>query len=183
MKLPQERLTFTGQYVHLTDARPETINIIDIAHQLAQTSRLGGASRLFYSYAQHSVGLSQLVPKEYQLHALLESAPKAYLGTLVHEAEFLPNMAAYRDHEASLRAAIYHRFGLGMAQDDACRDAIFNAAQVMRSTERRDLLPPDAKPWLGLENVRPRTSRISPLLPSQAEQLFLYRYKELSGEL
>lgn len=176
-------LTYTGQYVSLTDPRPETISIIDIAHALSQLARFGGHTRGFYSVAQHCVLVSHLMPSKYRLQGLLHDAAEAYFGDMVQPLKYLTCNAAYRDHESLMQARIYDRFGLGMHQDDECREGIREADLIMLATERRDLMAPEATKWPILEGIEPRVSTIRPLLPMAAESAFLKRFKELAGVL
>lgn len=183
MYTPNSILTFTGRYVSLTDTVAHTIDISDIAHALSQLSRFGGHTRTFYSVAQHSVLVSHIVPPQYRLHALLHDAAEAYFGDMVQPLKYLPGCGAYRDHESLMQARIFDRFGLGMQQEDACRDSIRMADLVMLATERRDLMAPDSTPWPILKDIAPRPSVIRPLMPVAAEAAFLRRFKELTGVL
>lgn len=176
-------LTFTGQYVDLIDPRPETINITDIAHALSQISRFGGHTRTFYSVAQHSVLTSHIVPPKYRLHALLHDAAEAYFGDMVQPLKYLPSCGMYRDQESLMQARIYERFGLGMHQEDDCREVIRKADLVMLATERRDLMAPEMTPWPVLFGIEPRESFIRPLMPHAAESEFLRQFKQLTGSL
>ena len=74
--------TFTGKVFDLKILDPESICIEDIAHALAKTTRFGGHLKEFYSVAQHSVLMAQLVPSELKVEALLHDASEAYLGDM-----------------------------------------------------------------------------------------------------
>lgn len=175
-------LTYSGQYVNVIDPDPATINIADIAHALSQINRFGGHTRTPYTVAQHCVLVSQIVPLEFRLHALLHDAAEAYFGDLMYPIKYLPQvMQNYRDLEGAMQAAIFKKFGLGMAQSDPCRNAIRTADLIMLATERRDLMHPDATPWPILHDVKPLAYRIRPLLSLSAEGEFLSRFKSLAG--
>jgi uncharacterized protein len=176
-------LTYTGQYVDLLEPRLDTISILDIAHALSQISRFGGHTLRFYSVAQHCLLASHVVPAQYRLQALLHDAAEAYLGDMVQPLKAMPTSGYYRDYESLLQARIYEKFGLGMAQEDLCYQAIHHADLIMLATERRDLMAPDTTPWPILDGIAPRAPTIRPLMPIAAEAAFLQRFKELTGVL
>jgi len=72
--------TYTGKRFHYLDPQPEEIDIVDIAHALSLTCRFGGHCKEFYSVAEHSIRVAEIVPKEFQLLALLHDAGEAYTG-------------------------------------------------------------------------------------------------------
>ena len=175
-------LTYSGHYVNVVDPDVDTINIVDIAHALSQINRFGGHTRTPYTVAQHSVLVSQIVPIEYRLAALLHDAAEAYFGDMVYPIKYLPEiMQKYRDLEGGMQAAIFQRFGLPMAQSDECRAAIHEADLILLASERRDLMSPDRTPWPILHDIKPLAFRIRPLLSLSAEAEFLSRFKSLSG--
>jgi hypothetical protein len=53
--------TVSGRWVNPFDPDPEQLDAGDIARALANQCRFGGHSRVFYSVAQHSVIVSELV--------------------------------------------------------------------------------------------------------------------------
>jgi|GEM_PF-2522502 len=75
--------TYSGVLFDIEEPNPERVHVLDIAHGLAMQCRFNGATRQFYSVAQHSVLVSYLVAPEHALHALLDDAHEAYLGDLV----------------------------------------------------------------------------------------------------
>ncbi|WP_313079128.1 hypothetical protein [Atlantibacter sp.] len=81
--------TLSGKHINYTDIQHDDIVIEDIATSLSHICRFAGHLPEFYSVAQHSVLVSQLVPAEFALEALaaenaaLKSAfdkPQAYLS-------------------------------------------------------------------------------------------------------
>ena len=85
--------THSGQMVDLLDPQPETLLLQDIAHHLAMTCRFGGATTHFYSVAEHSILVLDLVDaiadegaaatREERAWALLHDAAEAYIGDIV----------------------------------------------------------------------------------------------------
>lgn len=73
--------TFTGKVFDIKILDPKSICIEDIAHALAFTPRFGGHLKEFYSVAQHSILVSNLLENtDQELAALLHDASEAYLG-------------------------------------------------------------------------------------------------------
>jgi hypothetical protein len=70
--------TFTGRRVHSLSPSSDEIDIDDIAHSLAYQCRFLGHTDGFYSVAQHSVLVSQMVPEQDALWGLLHDAAEAY---------------------------------------------------------------------------------------------------------
>ncbi len=75
--------TYTCQQFFPMDPRAEDINIPDIAHHLAMQCRFNGATKDFYSVAEHCVIGSYLVPPEDAFEFLMHDAAEAYLGDLI----------------------------------------------------------------------------------------------------
>ena len=76
-------VTFTGKLVNPLDLTPQDVDIRDIAHHLSNMCRWQGATRHFYSVAEHCVHVSRLVPTGYALLALLHDAAEAYMGDAI----------------------------------------------------------------------------------------------------
>jgi uncharacterized protein len=181
MNIETSILTYSGLYMSLTEPDETQFNISDIAHALSQICRFGGHTRQFYSVAQHSVLVSHLVPKRYQLQALLHDAAESYCGDMVHPMKFLPTMGSYRDYEGLMQMRLFEAFGVTLTADSIA--AVKQADLTMLATERRDLMAPDMSPWPILDGVTPRYASILPLMPMAAEAQFLKRFKELAGVL
>lgn len=86
------------------------IRIEDIAHQLALTNRYGGATKVPYSVAQHSVLVAGFVPPESRLAALLHDAAEAYLGDVPAPIRRRASLREFNDAENKLRELILLRF-------------------------------------------------------------------------
>lgn len=54
-------LTASGLKLYFLDPKPEAINLLDVSHHLGNLCRFTGAMHQFYSIAQHSVLVAQLV--------------------------------------------------------------------------------------------------------------------------
>jgi len=75
--------TFTGRKFWPMDPKAEDMSIVDVAHHLAMQVRFNGATKDFYSVAEHCVIGSYLVPDEYAFEFLMHDAPEAWLGDMI----------------------------------------------------------------------------------------------------
>lgn len=110
-----EILTFTGIYIDPCNPDPSRLSIIDIAHALSNSCRYGGHCPKFYSVAEHSVLVHNLMEKE--------RFPKpALFAGLMHDAEeaYLMDMPTpikrqfqnYVDAGVNLRKVIWEHYGI-----------------------------------------------------------------------
>lgn len=181
MNICSSILTYTGRTISLIEPDQAEFHISDIAHALSQTCRFGGHTRQFYSVAQHSVLVSQIVAVEYRLQALLHDAAESYCGDMVSPLKGLPSMRPYRDYERLMQSRLFEAYGVTPTPDST--DAVKRADLQMLATERRDLMVPDLSAWPMLDGICPRHASIAPMMPIPAEALFLKRFKELAGLL
>ena len=171
--------TFTGKRVHILNPAPSEIDIVDIAHALANICRFGGHVPRFFSVAQHSVLVSDLLVEwgrqELALWGLLHDAAEAYLGDLIRPLKL--SVLGYAELEEKMMAAISIRFSLppGLPSE------VQRADNAILATEFRDLrgyATEKASEYAG--GVHPRaTIGIRPYCPEVAEDVFLSRYQQL----
>ena len=167
--------TFSGLRFWPLDPNPEKILIDDIAHALAHQCRFGGHASKFYSVAEHSVHVSQLCLPEHALWGLLHDASEAYLVDLPRPLKLLPEFAAYREAERRLQRAVAVRFGLPPDQPAS----VTEADDTMLWIEAHSLL--GSIPEEAIRETRAPFEITDPLLPVEAERLFLSRFKELTA--
>lgn len=156
---------------------PEDIRLEDIAHHLSQLCRFTGATREFYSVAQHSVLVSEHCGRastvQAALYGLLHDAAEAYLADIARPVKHSEALAGYRAAEATLQRVIYRRFGLTAPEP---RIVKLMDAWVLHA-ELRDLV----------RGADPRHSEIAalhpsiePLPPKDARLRFLARFEALA---
>ena len=154
--------------------QPDTsvFGIEDIAHALSNECRFAGHSSHFYSVAQHSILVSEIVAPEHALHALLHDAAEAFCKDIPKPLKrMLPDYAVI---ERRVEAAVFARFGLPATLPAEVK----HADLVLLVTEQRDLMG-GAEAW---STVRPLDTRIVPMPPTVAKNMFLHRYHQLARE-
>ena len=111
--------TASGRQFWPIDPRADEIYIEDIAHALSHLCRFGGHCLRFYSVAEHCVHLSQSVPREHALWALLHDASEAYLVDVPRPIK--PALTGYREAEDRIMSAVCERFGLPTDMPEAVK--------------------------------------------------------------
>ncbi|MEI6061455.1 MAG: HD domain-containing protein, partial [Bacteroidota bacterium] len=89
----------------ILNPKPDMFHIEDIANALANICRFGGQVPIFYSVADHSLRVCQMVQSEdadprLALTALLHDASEAYLGDVITPLKL--QLSEYRAIEANL---------------------------------------------------------------------------------
>lgn len=163
--------TYTGKKFHFLDPQPDEVDIVDIAHSLSITTRFGGQCREFYSVAEHSIRVAEIVPQEYKLLALLHDASEAYLPDLPRPIK--AEIPRFKAIETTILAAILSKFipnswaGKGTT--------IKEADNILLATEARDLMA-NMDDWASLPE--PLKETIYPYVsPKTAEHNFLLRFE------
>lgn len=166
-------LTVSGHYFDFLNPENNVVRVTDIAHALSQVCRFAGHTREFYSVAQHSVLVSEIVSAENALIALFHDAVEAYIGDVTRPLKNL--LPEYRAVEARLQADIFRKLGL----PEEIPAEVKNADLILLATEQRDLMPEHDDEWSLIAYVDPLPDGISAWSPVESEEYFLERYKEL----
>ncbi|HET8536456.1 MAG TPA: hypothetical protein VFL73_04675 [Solirubrobacteraceae bacterium] len=173
--------TVSGKWVNPLDPDPEQFDIEDIARALGNLCRFGGHCRSFYSVAQHSVIVSQLVEErggdaEDVFAALMHDAAEAYLGDMPHPLKHRSALgAAFKEAEAQLELALRDRFRI---RDDV--PEVKRADRALLATERR-AFSAERWRWPELEGVEALDLELEAMGPEEAARAFLERYAELEA--
>jgi carbon storage regulator CsrA len=168
--------TYTGRAIWPCCPDAKDINAEDIAHALSLKCRFQGHCKYFYSVAQHSVIVSELVPHTYRLHALLHDANEAYLPDVPAPIKDL--IQGWRDIEDVLQSCINEKFGvLGLPDAHLYVD---DADSIALATERRDLMNPPPYRWNQIEGIEPDKKIIHAWTPERSKIEFLTRLKKWS---
>ncbi len=173
-------LTFSGVQFWPMDPRPDEVRIEDIAHALSRICRYGGHCLDWYSVAQHSLMVSELVPPDLALHGLLHDAEEAYTGDMIRPIKhgLREETSAFDDMADRLTATIARVFGLSPLTS---REAQYvkDADNRALSTERRDLVRDTGREWSVTRTHPPIDFRIFPMERDAAKAAFLARFQEL----
>lgn len=155
--------------LHAPDATGMPIE--DIARALSSQPRWGGATRPWYSVAEHCVMASHLVPRAYAYDALMHDSEE-FLGDLPSPLKELLGRDALRQHLSPIKRALAAEFRFRLDPP-----AVKRADLVCMASELRDLLPPH---WMNWEHLpQPAPERIEPVGPDRAFDVFLARYHAL----
>ena len=164
--------TVSGRQFWPIDPRPEDVHIEDIAHALSMMCRFGGHCERFYSVAEHSVLVSEHVPPEDALWALLHDASEAYIADIVRPAKrFLSN---YKEVEGRIMAAVCTAFGLPAIEPPSVK----RADNAILADEAAQIMGTKPKDWVLPE--QPLGVIITGLSPENAKSLFIERFRALT---
>ena len=162
-------LTCSGRYISPLFPHDWEPDIDEIAHALSNLCRFTGHTTSFYSVAEHSCRVADLLPEGLKLSGLLHDASEAYLGDLASPLKHHPFFGeAHRSAERALMTRIEETFGV-----DCDTDLVHWADRRLLATEKRDLLPDVPGEWLILRGVKPLRSRIVPWSAERARAAFL----------
>lgn len=166
--------TYTGKQFWPLDPRAGEIDILDIAHSLSLQCRYAGHCQRFYSVAEHSVYVSQVIEPEFALLGLLHDAAEAYLVDVPRPVK--PFLDGYAAMETRLQEEIAYKFGLWW--DHRKTEAVKRADNAVLLAEKEDLMPNSPAPW----NVPGAAAgvRIMCLSPEAARGFFIKRFVELT---
>lgn len=170
-------VTACGNRFWRDDPRPEDIHIDDIAHALAMLCRYSGQVRSFFSVAQHSCLVSQVVHPKAALAGLLHDAAEAYLGDIISPVK--KALTQFKAIEDRIMLAVCSSFGLDF-NDEVLWAEVKRADNVLLSTEFRDLA------CSGIRMSEPTELPMDEPIrqcwsPRKSKTNFLRRFEELYG--
>jgi 5'-deoxynucleotidase YfbR-like HD superfamily hydrolase len=181
MKTPVWIQTYSGKKFQLLSPKIEDISIIDIAHALSMQCRFTGHTKHFYSIAQHSVFVSQLC-YNYPLYGLLHDASEAYLSDISSPLKNSGYFENYKHYENNLQELVFKKF-IGKPESNIIKKEVKEADLELLAIESFQLmqpLHPEFKAHLECNLIK--DIKIEELVPSQARNMFLDRYIELTGD-
>ena len=179
-QVPRGRTGFmyTNSGVCVTDDEDiSNIYIEDIAHSLSMQCRFGGHCARFYSVAEHSVFVSEIVAPEFAFEALLHDATEAYVTDLPTPIKKMcPDFEAIEDRfYRKLRLKYNLPVEMSLEVKVADRIALYNEARYLtkiplhllcdNNFEHASLSRPFSPKCLG---------------PEPSYELFLKRFHELA---
>ncbi len=156
----------SGKPVVLTNPTVDMINIHDISLALSRICRFTGHTKEFYSVAEHSVRVCNILPKELKLVGLLHDATEAYLGDISSPLKRL--LPEYSKLEDNFWKVVAKRWNLPLTIPAEVKKADYD---VFRHEWRDLTINP---PLFDLDNL-PREI-IKPMSPPEAKVKFLDVY-------
>lgn len=139
--------THSGQAFDLHLPNRDAVSIEDVATSLSRICRYLGHTSRFYSVAEHSLILSDLIYEEagaeLAYEALLHDAAEAYTGDIPRPMkQLLKCLPGFKEFEEKVERCVLGRFGIW---------AIATEVKVgdygMLSDEKRVLMGPEPRPW------------------------------------
>lgn len=170
-------ISYKGNRLYPLDLRPDDIDIEEIAHSLSNICRFGGHCKEFYSVAQHSVIVTDLLTSEFKLCGLLHDSTEAYCGDMVRPLK--KSLPEFERIETNIWTQIALKFGLPMYLP---LEVQVEDARVLLM-EKRDILVHHEQGWefpqCQFPDLTIADSKIFPIGPKEARDLFLTRFYEV----
>lgn len=179
MKNDFERFThtFSGLKFYFLNPQPDQIDIVDIAHALSLNCRYNGHVRHFYSVAEHSVLIADLVYevtgcKRQALSALMHDASEAYICDVPRPIK--PHLRDYDGIEKTIEKAVQDKYGFDP------KNELIEYYDYNIVADEAIALFDNVPEWV--QHYEPIGVDILCMLPKFAEQMFLARFKKYKGE-
>ncbi|MCB9990703.1 MAG: phosphohydrolase [Rhodospirillales bacterium] len=174
--------TASGGRFDLIDPRASQVCIRDIAEALAKTCRFNGHTQYFYSVAQHSCLVMELLTSVDALpYGLLHDAHEAYMGDLTTPVRnLLAKEAGYdiwSEINQDIERVIHEAFGLKWPPHPTLAKLVKEADLVALATEKRDVMA-DGPLW-EIRLPQPDTSLLRPWSWVEAHHNFIDRFQQV----
>lgn len=157
------------------DPRADEVRLFDIAHSLSNLCRYNGHTKRFYSVAEHSVLVSQVVPRQDALAGLLHDATEAYCADVPRPLKAY--LVGYSTIEHRVWEAVAEHFGLPIALPASVKEA----DNTVLLAEKAALLGESPHPWTWASDIKPADVEIRCWTPDEARSAFIGRFGELVG--
>ncbi len=164
--------TYSGVKFNPFKPVAKDVDIVDIAQATSNLCRFTGHVKKFYSVAEHCILVSQLVPEEHALAALLHDASEAYVNDMPAPMKRRPELALYLEVELGVQRAVYYAFDVPFPYPDCVKEVDYNIC----AAEAKKLFK-DVPDW-ALERDAPNVKFMF-YPPDEARKAFLARFNEL----
>lgn len=166
---------YSGKPFYPNDPRSEEIDIEDIAHSLSNQCRYNGHTKRFYSVAEHSVLVSEMVAQKTNniniiQQGLMHDAPEAYVGDVIRPLKI--QLTEWEKFEIPVWKVICKRYSINPKINPIVHKMDYDACAI----EKRDLMNPSIGVcWGRMPQADERFSVIG-LAPNEAKKLFLDKF-------
>lgn len=168
--------TVSGRFFDLLKPEEYEFDIEEIAIALSNICRYTGHVNSFYSVAEHSVLVSQLLPVNLALCGLLHDASEAFVGDVSSPLKKL--MPQYQEIEERVQHAIARFYNLPYPFPKA----IHEADKRMYWQERQGVADNGVKDTLWHQDLRAtRKVAAKGMTPLMAKRMFLAQYKKITS--
>lgn len=168
--------TATGLKMYPLDPDVDEIDIESIAHSLSNMCRFNGHTSRFYSVAEHSCHVCDLLPPAFKLAGLLHDASEAYLCDVPRPVKRSAGFSQpYMQAEHALMCCIATKYGFPWPMEQAVEDA----DESLLHTEALALMGPLHVDWPPMAAPVAKI-HIPCWTPSVACSEFLMRFREFS---
>lgn len=173
--------TYTGGKFHVVEMEKTAFDMQDIAHALSNLCRFGGHTRHFYSVAQHSIMVADIVAAKggtplQELWALLHDSTEAYMIDI--PTPLKATLVGYEEREDKLMRLIAKSLCIPDHGEPSLLPKIVKYAdRVALVTEARQLTHGTSEWSEAYNSVESFPQLIDPLTPLEAKQAFLTRYR------
>lgn len=165
--------TVSGRAFFFREVDPSSMRIEDIAHSLGMQCRFTGHCNRFYSVAEHSVLLSEIVPPELAYIGLMHDATEAYVGDVARPLK--DELPDYQVVEARVWKAMAPHFDLPLVLPREIKVA--DMAMLKREVEC--MFPAHVALMLDLPGHPAAIEEFFHWTPEHAAMRFMERYHEL----
>lgn len=175
--------TYTGGKFHVVDMEKTVFDMEDIAHGLANLCRFGGHTRVFYSVAQHSIMVADIVAAKggtpmQELWALMHDSTEAYMIDI--PTPLKATLSGYEEREDRLMRLIAKGLDFPSHGESTLLPKIVKYAdRVALVTEARQLTHGTSEWAESYNSVESHPVSIVALPPGDAKPAFLARYYDI----
>lgn len=167
-----------GDLFSYDDPDAGEVTIYDIANALGNICRFAGQIPYFYSVAQHSINVSRIVPPEHALAGLLHDTSEAFTNDIPTPLKHAVPM--FKELEVKIEASMARRFGFQYPLNDCIKLADLQMLQLEKIHIKGDF-----SHWSTLDGIESShlidAVDLDEMMPSEARDLFLLRYQELTA--
>lgn len=165
-------LTASGFIFDLANPDATGLPVEDVARSLAFQPRWCGATKAFYSVAEHSVMVSKFVTEHLAYDALFHDCLEFITGDWPSPLKIFLGRDELKKKLRPVEIALEKWFGF-----DSHLPVVKIADNIAMATELRDQLPAAWMDWGHLPDPDPE--KVQPVGPEEAFSLFMERYEQV----